>query len=311
MELRIERYQSDLSEKWDKFVLTDSMNGTFLQTRRFIEYHPRDKFKDCSLIVYKGNEMVASILACEQEENHEKIFFSHRGTTFGGIVISEKIYSATNIDALMTPPIFCRQTTELLDYFLFQRDYQEYDELNYYLKLEKYQEDIMGQFSSGKRRDCRYSVKNNLEFRKLGSREEIRDFYRVLLLNLKKLGLTCVHQYEELIGLKENRIQDDIEFYGVYKDGIMIAGSMVFLFDGEILHTQYLASDEQYLKYFPMDFLIYHLIKTAVERGFRTFTFGICTEDRGKYLNLGLSRFKEGFGTEYCINRTFFKKLAK
>ena len=40
-----------------------------------------------------------------------------------------------------------------------------------------------------------------------------------------------------------------------------------------------------------------------------TFTFGICTEDQGRYLNLGLSRFKEGFGTEFRINRTYEKWL--
>lgn len=40
------------------------------------------------------------------------------------------------------------------------------------------------------------------------------------------------------------------------------------------------------------------------------FTFGICTEDRGKYLNMGLSRFKEGFGADYCLNLTYEKMLV-
>ena len=33
----------------------------------------------------------------------------------------------------------------------------------------------------------------------------------------------------------------------------------------------------------------------------------ICTEDQGRYLNLGLPRVKEGFGTEFCVNRSYEK----
>ena len=326
MELRIEKYNNSLSALWDRFVLQESMNGTFLQTRKFIEYHPVGKFTDSSLIVYKGNTIVAVLLACVLSNDSAKIFFSHKGTTFGGIIISHQFYSALNMDMLMTEldgyfvkegydkvilkmtaPIFCRQNSELIDYFLYQRGYAQYNELNYYMKLERYQDDIIEQFSTNKRRNYRYSLKNNLTFSRLDSAEEIRHFYNVLLQNLKKLGLPCVHRYDELLDLKFNRFFDNIEFYGVYHDEVMIAGSMVFLFHGDILHTQYLASDENYLKLFPMDFLIYHLIETALQKQMKYLTLGICTEDNGKYLNLGLSRFKEGFGADFCINRTYYK----
>lgn len=328
MELRIEKYINNLEESWDKFVLQESMNGTFLQTRKFIEYHPKDRFQDASIVVYKGNTIVAVVLACETE-SQGKHFISHQGTTFGGIIISPKFYGATNIDAMMTSleeywrsmnyhqvtlkmtaPVFCRMNTDLLDYFLYQRNFEQYDELNYYMQLGRYQEDILSQFSSGKRRDYRYSLKNELCFMKLDTKEKIKQFYDVLLGNLKKLGLTCVHQYEELLDLKFYRFPENIDFYGVFKNDIMIAGSMTFSFDGEVLHTQYLASDENYLGYYPMDFLVYNLINIAIEKKMKTFTFGICTEEHGKYLNLGLSRFKEGFGTEFCINRTYYKILT-
>lgn len=330
MELKIEKYKDSMSEIWDKFVVQESMNGTFLQTRKFMEYHPAGRFKDSSLIVYKGNTIVAVILACDIKEETRKTFFSHKGTTFGGIIISPQFYSASNVDFLMaelekywsqenydeivlkmTAPVFCRKNVDLVDYFLYQRGYQQYDELNYYMELERYRNGILDQFSASKRRDYRYSLKNDLFFSRLDSSEAIRSFYDVLLLNLKKLNLPCVHQYEELLDLKFNRFPDNIEFYGVYKGENMIAGSMIFLFDGNVMHTQYLASDEKYLVYYPMDFLIYHLIQTAVEKQMKLFTFGICTEDHGRHLNLGLSRFKEGFGTEFCINRTYFKKEVK
>lgn len=328
MELLIKRYTEDIRERWDRFILKESMNGTFLQTRKFINYHPQSRFADHSLIVYKGKTIVACILASELMEEGGKVFFSHKGTTFGGIIVAEQIYNTTNIAMLMdcfeeyllkecfariylkmTPSIFSRKSTELLDYYLYQRGYIQYTELNYYINLMKCKGDILGNFSSGKRRDYRYSLKNGLRFQKLESYEEIKEFYEVLQLNLKKLGLHCVHTFEELLDLKYNRFNEKIEFYGVYYEKKMVAGSMLFLFDERVIHTQYLASDEQYLKMYPMDFLIYNLICCAIEKSAKIFTFGVCTENQGKYLNLGLSRFKEGFGTEYCLNKSFEKVL--
>lgn len=319
-------YKADDEQIWDEFMLNKSMNGTFLQTRKFINYHKAGKFNDCSILIKKGNELVALILACVIEDEGKKTFFAHRGTTFGGITISKSIYSASAIDEIttslleflkengfkkiylkMVPEIYLQDNINLLDYFLVKNDFKCYNELNYYLQLKDYKNDIVSQFSSSKRRDYRYSLKSGFSFKKLETRQDIAEYYKILLMNLTKLNLKPVHTLEDLYDLKFNRFDDRIEFYGVYKDDIMVAGSMLFYFNDKIVHTQYLSSNEAYLKMFPMDFLIYNLIDTAVKKGMEIFTFGICTEDQGRYLNLGLSRFKEGFGTKFCINRSYEK----
>lgn len=313
---------------WDNFMLNKSMNGTFLQTRKFINYHKDGKFQDCSVIIRKGSEIVALILACVVEEEGKKTFFAHKGTTFGGITIAKSVYSASSIDEItkallfflqengfqkiylkMVPNLYQRENTDLLDYFLVKNDFKCYNELNYYLDLRKYRDDIAAQFSSSKRRDYRYSLKSGFTFRKLDTREEIAAYYQILLMNLNKLGLKPVHTLDDLFDLKFNRFEDRIEFFGVYKEREMVAGSMLFRFNDKLVHTQYLSSDENYLKFFPMDFLIYNLIESAINCGMEIFSFGICTENQGRYLNLGLSRFKEGFGTQFCINRCYEKDL--
>jgi len=310
--------------EWDDFVLHKSMNGTFLQTRAFINYHPQGKFEDCSLCIRKGEELVATILACMVIENGKRTFFAHKGSTYGGICVSPSIYSATAMDEIvgliiqfireqgidkiylkMVPDVYQKKNTDLVDYFLYKNGFICYNELNYYMHLQRYKEDIASQFTSGKRRDYRYSLKNNFSFQELTTREEIAEYYDVLQLNLKKLGLSSVHSLDELYDLKFNRFPEDIAFYGVFMEGKIIAGSMLFYFGDKVVHTQYLSSNENYLRLFPMDFLIYHLIQVALNRNAEIFTFGICTEDQGRYLNLGLSQFKEGFGTEFCINRSY------
>ena len=326
MAFSVEQYCNAKEKEWDEFVLQKSMNGTFLQTRRFINYHDKDKFKDSSLMFYKGNSLVAVVLACICVIDDLAYFHSHRGTTFGGLIISQQIYSTSAVNEIMdlfenkvrelgckacyvkqTPSIFQKINTDLLDYYFFQKGYHEYTELNFYMRLNDYKEDILARFSSSKRRDYRYSLKNDFAFRKLSTPEEIGEFYDVLQLNLRKLGLQSVHSYEDLLDLKYNRFSQNIEFYGVYLGQKMVAGSMIFIFAGNVFHTQYLSSDQEYLNLYPMDFLIYNLIKTAVEQEMNVFTFGICTEDQGRYLNLGLSRFKEGFGAKYCLNKSFEK----
>ena len=144
----------------------------------------------------------------------------------------------------MVPNLYQRENTDLLDYFLVKNDFKCYNELNYYLDLRKYRDDIAAQFSSSKRRDYRYSLKSGFTFRKLDTREEIAAYYQILLMNLNKLGLKPVHTLDDLFDLKFNRFEDRIEFFGVYKEREMVAGSMLFRFNDKLVHTQYLSSDE-------------------------------------------------------------------
>ena len=101
MALSFSFFKQEDENEWDNFIENRSMNGTFLQIRKFINYHPENRFKDCSICVRKGNELVAVILACEIEDEGKKTFFAHKGSTFGGITISYNIYTASKTDELM------------------------------------------------------------------------------------------------------------------------------------------------------------------------------------------------------------------
>ena len=60
LELRIVKYCDKIQSKWDDFVMNQSINGTFLQTRRFLSYH-KDRFVDDSLMIYKGNNTIVVV----------------------------------------------------------------------------------------------------------------------------------------------------------------------------------------------------------------------------------------------------------
>ena len=76
MDLTIKPYDSNFETAWDNFVLKESVNGTFLHTRNFLNYHPEGRFEDCSLMVMNGTNIVAVIPACKIVEGRKNIFFS-------------------------------------------------------------------------------------------------------------------------------------------------------------------------------------------------------------------------------------------
>lgn len=329
MNLSVEKFSRKDDENWDNFILKNSINGTLLHTRKFLNYH-EDKFYDHSLVIRKNTSIVAVVPACEIIDENKKIFYSHRGSTFGGIVINNVYNNISHIDSVIrileqylndqgfdkvilknTAEIFCNANTSLLDYFCFKYGYSNYNELSLYIDFKKYDPIIENNFSSSKRRDLKYSFKNNLQFKILKDDSEVSDFYKLLVLSLTNHNTKPVHSLEELLDFKNNRLSNIVEFYGVYYNEKMIAGSMVFNFNNTVFHTQYLASDPVYSKYYPMNFLNYKLIREANINNFRFFSFGISTENQGKILNTSLAQFKEGFGTMGSINRTYFKELRQ
>lgn len=327
MNLSIEKFGTENEEKWDNFIIKDSINGTFLHSRKFLNYH-KNRFNDHSLLIKNGTNIVAIVPACEIVEDEKRTFYSHKGSTFGGIVINSNFNNIHHVDSVIsileqylneqgfnkivlknTSELFTKGNTSLLDYYYFKYGYKSYNELSLFIDFNQYDSIIENNFSTSKRRDFKYSLKYNLEFKILKTDYEINNFYKLLVLSLKNHNTKPAHSLEELLNFKNNRFSDIVEFYGVYYKDNLIAGSMVFNFNNTVFHTQYLASNSAYSNYYPMNFLNYNLIKEAYINNFSFFSFGISTEEQGKVLNTSLAQFKEGFGTMGSINRTYYKDL--
>lgn len=202
-----------------------------------------------------------------------------------------------------TPPIYSKENMELIDYYLYNYGFEANYELNFFIDYSNV-EDVEDLMSHNKKNYYRRAVENNLKYTKIDTHEQIEQFYHILENNLKKFDKKPVHTLEELYDLYFNRISDNIEFFAVFKDDKMIAGTMLFIFD-KVLHTQYMATDSQYLDLYPSYFLYEKTIEYGKKNSFDKITFGIATEDDGRYLNEGLAIFKEGFGASYSINKTY------
>lgn len=327
---RIERYTGEMEDKWDKFVEKYAYNGTFLQTRNFLNYHPKDRFMDDSVIIYykDTSEIMAVIPAACVSEGGKKIFYSHPGSTFGGIVFHKQFYNLKCVEITLdrlkeycekegydeiilkqSGEIFSEECNDLMEYFLFNKGYCHNSEISFIIDFRNYAEDIITNFTSSRRRDYRYALKSGLNFKELYTKEEISEFYELLCDNLQKFGAKPVHTKEELFDFKFSRLKENIRFFGTYDKERIIAGAMVFIFEEKVFHTQYLAASQEDLKLFPNNYNDANLIMLAKEEGYPYFSFGISTEEHGKVLNRSLAEFKEGFGTEYRNNKIWHKIL--
>lgn len=318
-------YEEKYEKAWDEFVLSESINGNFLQTRNFLNYHVNGKFRDRSLMFFKGETLVAVMPANEIDDG--KVLLSHQGSTFGGLVIGEKFCSTCNynwifkemleyfevsgyerVELRMPHWLYARQDkrNELLDYYFQLYGFTSCAEVGFYVNLAELQEEYETHFETLKKRKLKKAYKQNLSFNEITNSDGIKEFHDVLTDNMIKFDTVPIHTYEDMMDFKNSRLKDVVSFYGVYHDEKLIAGSMVFNFcNKKVFHTQYLASRQDCLDYCPNEFLYTNLIRTAKEQGFRFLSYGTATLEHGKVYNQSLGMFKEGFNTDTYINRTY------
>lgn len=328
MEFHIVEFTKDFEKKWDLFVQNESVNGTFLQTRRFLNYHPFGRFTDASLLVLDEKNTIAAVCpGCITHECNKNIFVSHQGSTFGGIIVREKYYLAKYLLKILnvlneyfliqkynqvilkiTPDLFCSEPSDLLKYCLQYYGYKNYIELSTYIDLEKFKENTVSNFSQGKRTNVNNCLKKGLVFRKIEKDFEVKIFHEILCENLSKFNALPVHTLEELLEFKNHRLTDECEFYGVFLNEEMLAGGMVFNFKKiDVVHTQYLCAKKDYNKLSPMTFLYYSIIEEMKNKKINKISWGISTENQGKELNIGLISSKESYGSKHSLNQTFYK----
>lgn len=318
-------YEDKYEKDWDELVLNRSLNGNFLQTRNFLNYHHSGKFKDHSLMFFKGETLAAVMPANELEQG--RILLSHQGSTFGGLVIGADFCDTSNYNWIfkdmmehfksrgyeraelrMPHWLYARKDrgNELLDYYFQLNGFAMRGEVGFYVNLTDLPDDYEASFSPLRKRKLRKACQYSLLFKELTSRESIYAFYNVLADNMLKFNTVPLHTFEEIIDFKDRRLKDTVSFYGVYHEKELIAGSMVFNFcNKKVFHTQYLASRHDCLSYCPNEFLYTGLIRTARESGYRFLSYGTATLAHGEIYNETLGMYKEGFNTDTYLNRTY------
>ena len=86
--IKIKKFSKNNYATWDSFVLKAN-NGTLFHLRKFLSYHPEERFKDHSVEIYKKNTLLSVFPAADIITNDKKMLISHPGSSYGSFVSKE------------------------------------------------------------------------------------------------------------------------------------------------------------------------------------------------------------------------------
>ena len=316
--IEIKKFIIEQSDFWEKIV-KDANNGTLFHTRKFLSYHPAERFIDHSLIIYKKDKPYVLFPAAEKIINEERFLVSHPGTSYGSFVVPAEFPFADSYDIVesvidyaktqkfngirLTPPptIYNRRLSNYIDFSLLQHGFKYLKrEISSILFLEDNIEKNLAKFKASHRRAVRKAVKEDIEVRES---DKFGEFYNILQNNLKiRHNVTPTHTLDELLKLKE-LFPDKIKLFGAFLKDKMVAGVINFSCTEDVVLAFYISHDEKYQETRALNLLFYSIFDWAIKNEFKVFDFGIFTVNEEP--NFGLARFKENFGASGMFRDTF------
>jgi Acetyltransferase (GNAT) domain len=307
-QLVVSRYAPADADSWEELVRS-SANGTFLHTRRYLGYHG-DRFKDLSLLVRTPEGALVGVLPAARvasEDGDEVV--SHPGITFGGLVTLPGLRGAQLVDALRLA------LDELASLGIQSLGYRP---VPAFARRQLSNEDSYAVFRlGGVRTACHLSAVVDLARRPpVGPKmrnmlrkaersgltlhdgvDRLPAFWAVLNEQLAaRFGATPVHSLGDITDLA-GRFPEEIGLrVAVTNDGQVVAGALTYRYTDDVVHTQYLTSDDAGRRTAALDLVCDSLIRDAAQAGLRYLSFGPSTHEDGRVLNDSLYRFKHSFG---------------
>ena len=324
-QIRSVKYTKEYLGIWDSFV-KNSRNGTFLNTKRFLNYHPQGKFEDLSLLFYKKNVLISVFpAALVKDKNDNNMLFSHPGSTYGGIIISNKTklkhvddivkklinFSISNviekIVIKLPPRIYYKYPSDEIDFILFKNNFKirkrDLTTTIFFPNFRKNYNQLMDSsckraIKSAKNQGLTVQVSNDFDA-----------YWKILTQNLKKHNTTPVHSITE-IQLLKSLFPDKIQLFSAFLNGKMIGGTITFLTTTTI-HTQYIAMLYEFQQFRPINAVFDFLIQYGISKGYIYLNFGVSTEEYGDKINWNLFDFKESFGARGILHELYELKINK
>lgn len=320
--MEVTKYSKEDKELWESFV-SCSNNGTIFHTRKFLSYHPSDRFKDTSLIFSENKKTVAVLTAANIKRDGVPTFISHQGASYGGFVYNDNLsikqafslteslieYAKENefrkIIITHSPFVYQKRYNNYVDFAFMQNGFKYVKrEVSSVVVLDVKEDDVFSLFKSEARTATRKAEKLGVAVKES---DDYASYYKILKSNLNlRHGVQPAHSLEELIKLKK-LFPDEIKLIGAFVDNKMVAGVVNFYCNEKVVLVFYISHNPEYQNYRAVNLLFYTIIKDAVRRGLSYLDFGLFTVNMDP--NWGLGRFKENFGARGILRDTFYLDL--
>lgn len=326
MTLVVKRYLEEFANEWDNFLVS-SVNGTLMQERKFLNYHPIDRFMDHSLI-FRENKRIIAVLPAAQIQQTDKgmILVSHPGASHGGLIIEPTLSTKKSLELVRAfveycaktgfdyirlkpvPRIYHRGLADQLDFALRFSGFKiEYTELATALELQKGEEPFLKRvMSSSAFRNYQKAWKSGLSVVEEG---DFNDYWAILENKLhQNHHAKPTHSLGEIKHLK-TLYPDRIKLFAAYQGAMLAAGVLVFLLNERVINCFYIAHDDHYQHLRPLNLIFGYLMEWGRKNSFFYLDWGISTEGKGSSVNTGLFQFKEGFGGHGVLRESYLYVL--
>ena len=315
MSIKVESYSRNQKTNWDEFVRAAN-NGTLFHTRKFLSYHPKDRFKDNSLVFTKKGRTLALLPAVDFVTNNVRTLVSHRGASYGGFVTNDTlsireafdlvsalvVYAGEEgfdaIDVTPPPQIYLRRPSNYIDFALLQNGFvYRKREISSVIPLDFTAAEILFTFNEGSRRAVRRGQKLGVCVRESDDPIDYERFYAILKKNLQlRHGVNPTHTLSELFKVKE-LFPNHVKLFAAFTpENDMVAGVVLFICNQRVVLAFYISHDEAFQQYRGVNCLFHDIVEWGIRHNFQFLDFGIFTVNEDP--NWGLARFKESFGAQ-------------
>jgi len=308
-----------LADQWDALV-GRSVNGTFLQTRRFLAYHG-DRFVDCSLVVEDAAGALLGVFPAARIESDGLQIDSHPGITHAGLVHDGslvgdharnalrlvldhyRVLGAQRLRYKLIPGVFRKSSSQDDAWAVVQAGARlSRSELACIIDLS-----APARLSNGRKDDLRKAKRAGIEIQR--GAELTASYWEVLEAALRQRhNSRPVHSLLEIRDLM-TRFPQQIETAVAVRSGEVLAGTLLFHFE-RCSHTQYLASAPEGQALGALTLVLNDAISRAHDHGKRWFSLGASTLEGGTVLNAGLYDWKSSFGATGMVHETYSFEVA-
>ncbi len=318
MSVTVRKFTETDTPFWEDFV-HQANNGTIFHERKFLGYHPGDRFLDHSLIIEKKEQIKALFPAVDVTSQGTRSLISHQGSSYGGIIVKRDLSIRDSYDYVeaileharqagfariqmtLPPAIYQSRVSNYLDFALIKHGFSYLKrDVSSMLTIEDTPERNLEYFRASHRTAVRKAIKQGVVIRES---EDWSAFYKLLKQNLKiRHNVQPTHTLEELLKLKK-LFPDKIRLFGAYREEQLVAGVVNFEVNQDVVLAFYISHDEAFQHLRAVNLLFFEIIKWCHLHAFKYLDFGIFTVNMEP--NFGLGRFKENFGASGVFRDTF------
>jgi serine/alanine adding enzyme len=314
------------------------------QWHDFVKLHPNGNiFQSPEMYeVHRNTPLYTPIFLCGQDQSTEIVFilvavlqkehkgltgkFSARSIIIGGPLIKDKNEDYLELCIKFYIKIINNQAiyTQIRNFYIhdqatkqaFQMFGFEYeDHLNIVLNISSDENELFDQFSKSRRKGIKKAFKHNFVFSESTQTSAVDDFYSLLSLTYDKIKLPYPSKkhFSEITKILN---ADNFRIFFLTQEEHQIASLFVLSFN-KTIYGYYIgsATDNEILKYKPLDLLFWQVFKWGISHGYSSFDWmgaGKPDEDYGvRDFKLQYGGKAENFGRYVKIHKPFLMQVSK